>query len=227
MKYSKDGKVCFNPDKHTYTLGDRLLTGVTTLISRYKNKFDADLIATNYALKHGLDKEELLAKWKKEGEISCENGTAVHQVFETYILSGKIQTTGNYEKEQQAVKFINDFFLTNRLTPVEAELIVYNEYIASQIDCIAKNSLNQYFILDWKTNKKIESNGYNKFMLTPFHLYPDACFYHYSLQVCLYKKLCKEYNIKDLFIVHINSYGYEIIKAENILLPDYVLNPTN
>jgi hypothetical protein len=224
IKYSKDGRVSFNPETHTYLLGDKYLQGVTGLISKYKNKFDAEKVATAYALKYGLDKDELLKQWELKGKQSCEHGTAVHSVFETYILNGQIVVTGKYSKEPVAVKFIDDFFKTERLIPVEAELIVYNECIASQIDCIAKNKKGQHFIIDWKTNEKIETNGYKKYMLYPFHLYPDACFYHYSLQLSFYKELCKEYKIEGLFIVHIDEQDYNIIKAENIHIPKKILN---
>lgn len=225
MKYSKDGKVCFNPDTHTYTLEGRMLEGVTTFISRYKNPFDTDTIAEAYALKHGLEKDAVINQWKDKGKKSCDDGTAVHQVFETYAMKGVIKTAGICQKEQIAVKFIEDFFLTKRLIPVECEGIVYNEKLASQIDLIAKNSRNDYFILDWKTNEKIDRCSFrDKRMLPPFNEYPDCSFYHYSLQTCIYKHLCKEYDIKDLFIVHIEQNNYNILKSENIRLPNDLFN---
>lgn len=216
LKFSKDRRVSFNPESHTYLLGEKPLIGVTTLISRYKNKFDAEAVAIKFAAKHGIDKDELLAKWKKAGEESREQGTAVHKVFEDYILKESVELTGQ-SKEKVALKFIEDIFKTYRLTPLEAEMIVYNDTIASQIDCIAQNQKGEIFILDWKTNKEISRNGYNKFMLYPFDPYPDACFYHYSLQLSIYKKLCTEYKIKDAFIVHIADNAYQIIKAEDIV----------
>jgi hypothetical protein len=224
IKYSKDGKVSFNSETHTYLLGDKYLQGVTGLISKYKNKFDAEKVAAAYALKHGLDKDELLKQWELKGKQACEHGTAVHKVFETFGLTGKIETTGLYSKETIAVKFINEVFKTNRLIPVEVEIIVYNNCIASQIDMVAKNSIGEYFKFDWKTNDKIEKNGYGKFMLFPFNIYPDACFYHYSTQLTIYDHLCNEYKTKGSYIVHIDEQDYNIIKAENIHIPRNILN---
>ena len=218
MKFSKDGKCMFNPDNNSYHVGNKKLIGVTTFISKYKNKFDADAVAEKFAKKNGLDKNELLKKWKLEGEQSCINGSAVHNIFERYILNREILVTGKYEKEKVAVKFIKEIFSTKRLIPVDAEIVVYNEElnVASMIDCIAKNEKDNYFILDWKTNKTIETNGYRKNMLPPFNKLPDANFYHYSLQLSLYKKMYTEHLISGIYIVHIDSNSYKIIKAEEI-----------
>jgi hypothetical protein len=219
-KYSKDGKVRFNEEAHTYFLGNKKLFGVTSLISKYKNKFDSELMATNYAIKHNLDKDDVLKEWKEKGEYSCNQGTEVHRIIENYILTGNIEQSNIYPKEKVAVKFIEEIFKTNKLTPVETEMIVYNDSIASQIDLIAKNDKNDYFIFDFKTNSKIEINSFNKYMLEPFNTLPDASFYHYSIQLSIYKKLCKEYEIKDIYIVHIDEENYHFIKAALISIPD-------
>jgi hypothetical protein len=219
-KYSKDGKVRFNEEAHTYFLGNKKLFGVTSLISKYKNKFDSELMATNYAIKHNLDKDDVLKEWKEKGEYSCNQGTEVHRIIENYILTGNIEQSNIYPKEKVAVKFIEEIFKTNKLTPVETEMIVYNDSIASQIDLIAKNDKNDYFIFDFKTNSKIEINSFNKYMLEPFNTLPDASFYHYSIQLSIYKKLCKEYEIKDIYIIHIDEENYHFIKAALIFIPN-------
>ncbi len=218
MKYSKDGLVCFDPSNHTYKKGDQYLQGVTGYIDKFKTPFDSDLIATRYAAKHGLNKDQVLSEWASEGERSRVHGTAVHKIIEGYILTGEIVLSGVSEKELVAKKFIEDYFLTGRLTPVESEMVVYNDILASQIDCIAKNEKDKYFILDWKTNKKISDIGYGKFMAHPYNRYPDCSFYHYSLQLSIYKKLCKEYPIEEAFIVHFKDSKAEILSIEQIEL---------
>jgi ATP-dependent exoDNAse (exonuclease V) beta subunit len=214
MKYSKDGKVCFDPLKHTYFNGDKKLTGVTSFISKYKQPFDADDVAEKYAKKNNLVKEDVLKLWKEESERSKIHGSACHKVIEDYIITGDIIKQNISPKENVAEKFINDFFKTQRLIPVEVESIVYNENLASQIDCIVKNKFNQYFIIDWKSNKKITKFSFGKKMLHPFDMLPDANYYHYSLQLSIYKELCKDYNIKSCFIVHLKDNDYEIIQPE-------------
>lgn len=225
MKTSKDGRVIFDESTHTYKLGDRILTGVTTLISRYKNKFDAPAMAARISERENRPVSDVLKEWEKKGEDSRIAGTAVHSVFENYVLHNKIVLPGVHQKENIAVKFITEMFMTGRITPVDAEIIVYNEKIgiASQIDFIGKNSINQYFIFDWKTNSKIESNGYGKKMFTPFQGLPDCSLSHYSLQLNIYKKLYEENPVDKLFLVHIDTEDYKIIPIRDMNLDLNVL----
>jgi ATP-dependent exoDNAse (exonuclease V) beta subunit len=65
-------------------------------------------------------------------------------------------------------------------------------------------------IYDWKRSKEITTtNNWNKFALTECisHL-PDTNFWHYSLQLNIYKTILEEkYNktIKDLYLVRFHS----------------------
>ncbi len=224
LRYSKDGKCSFNPGTNIYMKGGwKRLQGVTSFINNYKNKVDFDKIAEKYAKKRGLIKEDVLMQWKYEGVISRESGTAVHTVIETFVKTGKIEVTGVYRKELVAIKFIKDLLHTERLIPVEVEMIVYGDNLASQIDLVVKNKKGHHFIIDHKTNKEIKTNGWKRFLLPPFNKYPDANFYHYSLQTCIYKKLCRDYDIKGMYIVHFGECDYSIIKAEEIPVPEHLL----
>lgn len=225
IKHSRDGKVAFYPNTHTYVLdGDRVLTGVTTLISQFVEPFDSFAQAIKYAEKYGLNAQEVLESWDKKGKESREDGTLTHEIFEQYILNKKIVDNGS-KKAQGAIKFINDFFQSGRLVPVAAEYIVYNDFYASMIDCIAKDKQGNYYILDWKTNKEIATSSFqNKKMLAPLEDLFDCNYYHYSLQVAIYKELCKEFTFKNCYIVHINENDYRFIPAKPIELPDNFLN---
>lgn len=220
MKTSKDGKVKFLEDKHQYWLGEKKLQSVTSFISQFKPKFEKEKIATKYAAKHGREVQDVLDEWTAKNLESVKIGTAVHKIFEDFILTGMYELPG-YTKEQAAVKFINDFFASGRLTPVEAEMIVYNDDLAGQIDCVAKNKDGDHFILDWKTNKEISEHGWGRFMLSPFDLFPDANYFHYSLQLAIYRELCP-YDIKGTFIIHLEGRNYKIINGANIDLKGVV-----
>lgn len=215
IKYSKDGLARYDSKCHTYHLGGKKLCGVTALISKYKAFFDAPKVAEDYVKKHGGDVQQLLAQWRKAGEDSCIAGTAVHDVFENFFLTGECKTSGLYQKELVAVKFIAEMFLTKRLQIVCVEEIVYDEALgaASMIDMVAKNDKEEYFIFDWKTSKGITKDSWGKMMAKPFDFLPDANFYHYSLQLKFYKTMYKAHLIKDCFIVHIGIENYKIIKA--------------
>lgn len=212
MKFSKDSKVCFNEENHTYFLGEKRLESVTSFIKKYTNTFDAEMQAEKYAKKHGLNPVEVLLAWQLKGENSRKQGTATHLVFENYCKKRLIEISGIYDKENIAKKFIEDFFLPNRLIPIETEFIVYDEEKAGQIDMIVRGMNNKYFILDFKTNSDIKTDSWGRFLLSPFDNIPDADFYKYSLQVRLYEKMCKEYKIEDCFLIHIKNSDYNFIK---------------
>ena len=223
LKYSKDGKIAFDPKFHSYSYVDTgiKLKSVTKYVGEHKPTFDSIPIATAYAEKNGLKVDDVLSMWKQKSERSLVNGTAVHKVFEDYIIQKIIKTSGEFTKEEIAVKFIKEYFETNRLTPVEAEMIVYEGGMAGQIDCIAKNVNGEHFILDWKSNEKIDKESFKgKTMFPPYDNLFDCNYYHYSLQTRLYQRLCTQYQIKDTYIVHIGENDYNVMQASNVSLPD-------
>ena len=214
MKLSKDGVVKFEESTHTYWNKDKKLLSVTSYLSQFKNVFDKEKVSFFYAKKHGLKQDEVLEEWDRKGKEACTMGTAVHLVFDKYIEGKGILKTGDYPKEEIAELFINEIFKTNRLTPVETEYIVYNDTLAGQVDCIAKNDKGEYYILDWKTNTEIKKDSFkNQKMLGEYSHYPDCSFYHYKIQLNTYKGMCKEYDIKGCFVVHLDVDTYSIIKV--------------
>ena len=218
-KLSNDKRVVFLEDDHSYTLdGEKKLTSITKYISTFKPFFDKNRISKAYAVKHGRAQEDVLKEWKQKADISCEMGTYVHQIFEDFINGKEIKEIDDikYPKSLVAVEVIKDLFLSERLIPVATEFIVYNDDYAGQIDCIVKNSKEEYFILDWKTNTEIKMSNNWQSMTGIFNVYDDCNFNHYSIQLRAYQKMCKQYNIKDCYIVHIDIDNYSLIRARDI-----------
>lgn len=215
-KYSNDKRVVFYEDSHSYFLEGKKLTSITQYISKFKTPFDRERISLDYAKKHNRTQKDVLAEWDKKAKDSTDMGSFVHKMFEDYIDNKPIETKEEYHKCKIALDIIEDVFKSKRLIPVSTELIVYNETYAGQIDCIAKNEKGEHFILDWKTNKKIDHSNYWQSMKGIFSHLDDCSINHYSIQLRAYQKMCKEYDIKDCFIVHLNDDGYEIIKAKDI-----------
>jgi ATP-dependent exoDNAse (exonuclease V) beta subunit len=215
-KYSKDKKVVFYEDNHTYYLGEKRLNSITKYISTFKPIFDKEATSKLYALKHNLDQQQVLKDWENKGKESMVMGSYVHKVFEEYILNKTIIDTSLYPKCKTALKFISDYFESDKIKPVETEYIVYNKYYAGQIDCIVQNDKGEYFILDWKTNEEIKMGNRWQSMKYKFKQYDDCSFNHYSIQLRAYQEMCKEYNIKDCFIVHLKEDDYEFITARDI-----------
>lgn len=215
MKYSNDGVVSFDEKTHTYLKNGSRLTSVTSLLSKYKNLFDSDYHSNRIAIKRGISKEDILKEWKDKADLSTTMGTFIHKIFEDYTLGLNVFDTGTYQKEKTALKFIKDFFDTGRLKAISCETIVYNDFLAGQIDNVSEDKKGNRYILDWKTNSEISKNNYGKFMLNEFSSVPDCSYYHYCLQTNIYAKLLG--GIDNCFIVHIKENDYEIIEAEDFL----------
>ena len=216
MKYSKDKRVVFYEDTHSYLLGDKKLKSITKYISDFKTPFDRDRISFQYAKKRGLKQEDVLKEWDSKAKESCEMGTYIHSIFEEYILNKTIIDCSKYNKGKIALQFIADYFESEKLIPVETELIVYNDEYAGQIDCIVKNKEGEHFILDWKTNSEIKKSNRWQSMKGKFNVYDDCSYNHYSIQLRAYQEMCKEYVIKNCYIINLNDEGYEIIEARDI-----------
>ena len=234
MKYSNDKIVSFDPETHSYFLGKKRLTSVTTLLSKFKNPFDSEYWSKVIAKREKVTQEEILERWKEKAFKSTEIGTAIHKIFEDFtenkysflnnelvfdynVLKPEYVTDFNLKKEV-ALKLLKDKFITKRIIPIHTEFIAYNDYLAGQIDMIATDSKGNYYILDFKTNEKIDFEAYqSKKMLGDLSEIEDCSYYHYCLQLSIYKELLKDINIRKMFIIHITTKDYFFIECENIL----------
>ncbi len=234
MKYSNDKRVSFDSKTHSYFLGKKRLTSVTTLLSKYKNPFDSEYWSKVIAKREKVTQEEILERWKEKAFKSTEIGTAIHKIFEDFtknkysILNDELVFDYNELKpeylidfnlkKEVSLKLLKDKFITNKIIPVHTEFIVYNEYLAGQVDMIATDSKGNYYILDFKTNEKIDFEAYqNKKMLGSLSEIEDCSYFHYCLQLSIYKELCQEFNIKKLYLVHIKTENYNFIECEDLL----------
>jgi len=233
-KISLDKKVVFNNEFHTYHKGDKKLVSVTTLLSKFKNEFDSDYWSKVIAKRENKTQEEILSLWKEKAFKSTEIGTAIHKIFEDYALNNysiiNDKHVFDYKKINEeyfldfnkksiiANNFINDFFKTKRIVPVHSEHIVYNDFLAGQVDMICKDAKENFYIIDFKTNEKIDFESYkSKKMLGCFNFIDDSSYWHYCIQLSIYKNLLKNYNIRKLFIIHITGEKYHFIECEDIL----------
>ena len=106
------------------------------------------------------------------------------------------------------------------------EKIVFSKEleIAGTIDILALDKkTNKYDLIDWKTSKKIEMNSYGGKVGTKIATsnIPDCNYYHYTLQLSLYRYLLERYyglKIRTMIIAHLKE-DY----ARAIIVP-YMIN---
>ena len=215
----------FFPDDHHYECnGKRIGTSVTTLIHEYTNPFDKEKVSKKISLKTGRPQEEILKDWELENRFSTIKGTLVHE-YAQGLWNGE-EVLPNYENikdidinrlkkafeasKVQAQKFYNDYKDTFEV--VKDEFIVGSlEYdIAGSIDNLFLNKENGNLVMiDYKTNKKIDTESFNHVkMLYPLDSLDDCNYSHYSLQLNIYKILIEKYTsikVKNVFIVYFDE----------------------
>lgn len=178
----------------------------------------------------GQTADEIKAGWIKNGTTVSVAGTNLHYKIECFMNNAQLEKGYTnkdllkyYEEKEDLNKEIQDIdiewtyfinFLKDfpDLKPYRTEWKVYDEdiKISGCIDMIYENPDGTLSIYDWKRSKEISTtNNWNKFALTECisHL-PDTNFWHYSLQLNIYKTILEEkYNkvIKDLFLVRFHS----------------------
>ncbi len=215
--------VTFSEEDHIYKLdtGEFLKSG-TGFVHGFFKKFDSEKISYGYAKKHGLDQQQVLAMWREKGERASNFGTNCHAFAEHSILSGPEVVPSNVD-EQQAFHIIARAIkaMSKNLTFVGSEVIIFSPGmgVAGTVDLIGVHKeTGEVWILDWKTNEKIErENKFGTHALPPIEDLPDCNFVHYCLQLSLYHHIIEgEGFFPDATgfrraLIHINQNKFEWI----------------
>ncbi|MFP8488760.1 hypothetical protein ACKGJO_06620 [Gracilimonas sp. Q87] len=218
LNHERNKNVLFYEDEHKYEFITEDGTkeqwyGITSWIKEFHEKFDRDGISKFVASRDRRTQEEVLAEWDKKRDDAIEYGNHVHKLAEDYINDGLIID----DEEDLACIIEAEGKLGYR--SVLSEWVIYDERLkrCSAIDWLAFNPENDKFvIMDFKTNKEIKYEGYNgKMMHYPCEMLPDSNYYHYCLQLSIYKKIVREqYDLPvqdEMFILYIRQGEYELL----------------
>jgi hypothetical protein len=234
----------FKPDNHQYTSDNsKNWTSVTTIISAYKEPFDAVAISVKSSKNknskwYGLAPERIREIWKAEAERSITLGTYYHNQREQELLT--CDTISLYGCQLPIIQPIEDEQGVKTAPPQKLENGIYPEhfvYLESMGWCgqadlveVVNGIVN---VRDYKTSKKIDRESYknwegvSKKMLKPLHHLDDCHFYHYALQLSIYMYMILKHNPNlkpgKLEIIHVqfeeaddkDEYGFPIILLNN------------
>ena len=197
-RYWRDRNVSFREADHVYIVDGTPLDSVTTFVKNCFPKFDSEFHAKRKAEALGITKEAVLEMWDKKGRESREQGTAMHKKIESFYLGKEPSTDETFELFK---------IFANKITlkPYRTEWAVYDweQKIAGTIDFVDYQN-GEYIIYDWKrSDKLIAKNGlpiknslYGEKALPPIENLDDSPYYHYALQLSLYKYILeKNYGI--------------------------------
>jgi len=213
--HPRDKHITFDEGPHIYTVyGEQGYTSVTTWNHHHFPVFDGSKIIDNILKSpkmndpnykyYGMTKEDIQSSWDKNRDSASGAGTQTH--FNIVCYYNEIEVNDESIEFQYFKQFVSDF---SNLQAYRTEWCVFHEElkISGSIDMVFKDiNTGEYYIYDWKRAKEIEfENYYGKSAITPCirHL-PDTNYWHYSLQLSVYKKILEEkydMKIKGLFLV--------------------------
>lgn len=232
------GHIIYYDDVHKYynTRNNKELISVTTIIGKYKEKFNSKYWTKRKASDYGTTPEIIKQYWDKLAFIGQTRGTIGHKYIEdrwankvfpidygVYVPDMEMIDFINFHNKQKKLLAMCETFLKEhpQYIPIRTELIVANENIAGQIDFFGYDLANEeYILLDWKFDKAMStSNKYQSYKAPLKHL-EDSSINKYSLQISLYRELLKPVipQINTCYIVwfNIENDSYKKIPIKNL-----------
>lgn len=234
---SPNGRVFFIEEGHKYYHEDDIVDNTlvsfedskyafrspTGILKDFFEEFESEEQAKKYVKKHKLaiTWEQLVYAWEEIGEMASFEGTTLHGYGES-LFNKWLMPKPNLVKADYVEKLYKE--LTSKYILAKTELLVYSLplRLAGQVDLLMKNKTStEYHILDYKFLKEplAEKSYYNRFtrkykmMRGPFSRLMDTDFYHYSIQMELYRYLMgplgKKVVSKKLMVV--TPEGYQLV----------------
>jgi len=196
-RHPRDGRVDFEAATHTYRIDGEVFDSVTTVVENMFEHFNAEYWAARKATP-GHTKEMILREWAAKGEAARNLGTQMHDRIERYYLGEPVMQWMGDATFQRFAAFACDV----RLRPARTEWRIFHEEsrLAGTLDMLAFNKCGQLEIWDWKRSSKIvdssgmtiTGNAFGKTAFAPLEHLPDTVYYHYALQVSIYRRILEE-----------------------------------
>ena len=234
--HPRDARIAFREEDHTYAIdGDRThWTSCTTFIGSFYEHFDPDAVIAKMmsgrnwtkSKYFGKTAEEIKAGWNANGAEASEAGTRMHLDIEHY---NNAEPVGNLAGDDYAANPSKewDYFLSYEknhriprgFEPFRTEWLVFKEDIklAGSIDMVYKKPDGTLAIYDWKRAKSMDFENKWKKMYPPLSHLPDTNYWHYSLQLNIYRRILQElYGVVvselALVVLHPNFDHYRVVQ---------------
>jgi ATP-dependent exoDNAse (exonuclease V) beta subunit len=217
-RHPRDEKIQFDEPTHVYTVNgsSKGIVSCTKFLHEFFPHFDPDAVIAKMMASpkwseskyFGKTAEEIKKGWNDSGASASGSGTAMHLAIEQFLH-------GHPELIEPSVlgtpewAYFKQFWadVSGDLVPYRSEWEVWSEEykLAGSIDMIFyRPSDDSYVIYDWKRSKEIKkTNNFGTGFGPVAHL-PDANYWHYTLQLNVYRWFLETYyglKISDMYIV--------------------------
>jgi len=224
-RHERDNLIHFDEPTHVYTVkgSSKGICSITKFLHEFFPHFDADAVIKNMmkgknwtsSKWYGMTAEEIKKAWNDNGKEASEAGTAMHLGIEMFMNG--VEASDELKETIEWKYFWNYWEEVVTWEPWRTEWEVWDEdlKLAGSIDMIYRNKKDGTFaVYDWKRAKEIKKENSFQSGLGPLSHIPDANYWHYSLQLNMYRWLLeKHYSIKvsemALIVLHPNNKNYE------------------
>lgn len=210
-RHERDKRIVFEPVEHYYVVdGDVRCDSVTTVISDYFAKFDADYWAARKATPQ-CPAEMLKAQWRQKAEAAAALGTEMHRRIEDYYMGNEPDADALADR---AFRHFLNFAAAHPLKPFRTEWPLFSkEYrIAGTLDFLHCDN-GVFEIYDWKRSTKVVdafgrpiTANYGRYGRWPLSAVPDTSFHHYALQQSMYRCLLKKFYGIEVAACHLGVF---------------------
>lgn len=191
--------IVFDPDTHTYInseTGENYIS-VTTLLGKYKPKFDEQFHAERVAKHEGVTKEMVLESWDAIRTKATDKGTLIHNLLEEYVKTGT--------KPDKVPWLFTEFdksinWNVPYIQKMHSELLLYtHDYKVAGTSDIIIDSGKYFHVVDFKTNKRFTFfSRFNEYFLEPLEHLAVCEFNVYCMQLSLYAYMYEKMSNKKL-----------------------------
>jgi len=227
--HPRDKRIDFDEKNHIYSVdGMPYQISVTGFIKSFFEEFDVDsVIQKNYAKwqsdknskYYGLSVEEIKNSWKKNAEDASSKGSKLHKDIEAFYNDIKFH---NDSIEFNFFLNLNDR-LKGKYRPYRTEWTIFDEEIklAGSVDMCYTDEADNFYLFDWKRSKQIKKENHYRKGKHPLSHLDDANYWHYALQLNIYKYILEKNYIKvisSMYLVrlHSNQEDYEVISIPDL-----------
>lgn len=205
--------IYFSEEKHKYWT-DKVsdFTSGTAFVHHFFPPFDEAKISQAVARRRGISVEEVLREW----QVSRESGTEVHYYAECLLNKDPLPEMV-HPASKIMIKHLDIYIprLLENFELIETEKIVFSEKLklSGMLDVLVKRkSDGVVFVLDWKTVTKMRMRAFNnKKGFGACIGIDDSNYWHYVIQLNLYKYLLTHYHGYDddiiSSLIHISKEG--------------------
>jgi len=233
--HPRDERITFDEESHTYTIdGSREgWISCTQFIHGFYEEFNADVTIKKMMSSpkwkdskyFGMKAEDIKAQWSASANEASTAGTRMHLDIEHFNNAEPIGNLKgddwepNQSPEWEYFLKYDQWRVKKGFIPYRTEWLVFKEDIklAGSIDMIYKKPDGTLAIYDWKRAKEIRMENPFQKMLSPIDNLPDTNYWHYSLQLNIYRRILEElYDVVvselALVVLHPNNSSFKVVR---------------